>query len=69
MIDKNSNNPLKRLLTTREVADILQISQSRVYTLVSTQRFPCVRLSVRRLRFDGDAVSEWLDARSQGEGY
>ena len=66
---ENSNNSMKRLLTTKEVAVFLQISPQRVYTLCSTQKFPHIKVSSRRIRFDRDAVRDWLDARSQGEVY
>ncbi|MCH8273079.1 MAG: helix-turn-helix domain-containing protein [Candidatus Marinimicrobia bacterium] len=59
-----SNKSLKRLLTTKEVADFLQISESRVYTLCSTQNFPYIKISSRRIRFEGDAVKEWINDRS-----
>ena len=66
---ENSNNSMKRLLTTKEVAVFLQISHQRVYTLCSTQKFPHIKISSRRIRFDCDAVKEWLNERSQGEVY
>ena len=66
---ENRNNSLKQLLTTKEVAEFLQISPQRVYTLCSTKKFPHIKISSRRIRFDCDAVKEWLNERSQGEGY
>jgi len=52
------------LLTTREVAEVLAISERTVKRLVR-RGFPCVRVG-RSLRFDPKAVFRWLEARQEG---
>ena len=66
MEEKNSSLP--ELLTTKQVATFLQISESRVYTLCSQHQFPFIKVTKRRTRYSARAVIAWLDARSAGEG-
>ena len=58
------NNPLPDLLTTKEVAQFLRISESRVYTLCSQHEFPHIKVTKRRTRYSARAVIAWLDERS-----
>ena len=51
--------PLPRLITAAELAASLGLSVARIYELVREQGLPAVRLG-RSLRFDPEAVSEWL---------
>jgi len=64
-----SNTSLKKLLTTRQVADLLQISPPRLYTLCACHEFPHIKVSSRRLRFDPCMIKKWLDSKSYGRGY
>lgn len=50
-----------RLLTAREVAEALGLPKWRVYQLARDEGLPAVRLG-RSLRFDADALAEWLQA-------
>ena len=54
---------LPQLYNSRQVADCLQISVERLYTLVNTAEFPVIRMSRRRLRYDVDEIKEWLRER------
>jgi len=54
---------LPELLTTKEVASWLGISQARVYSLCSTQKLPNIKISIRRIRFCVGDVKEWLMER------
>jgi excisionase family DNA binding protein len=49
-------------LTARQLAEILQVSESTVLRLARRRRIPCVRLSPRIIRFHLEAVREVLDA-------
>ena len=51
----------EEFLTARQLAEILQVSESTVRRLTQKRRIPCVRLSPRIIRFHLDAVREALD--------
>ena len=51
----------EEFLTARQLAEILQVSESTVRRLAQKRRIPCVRLSARIIRFHLDAVREALD--------
>jgi len=51
----------EEFLTARQLAEILQVSESTVRRLAQKRRIPCVRLSSRIIRFHLDAVREALD--------
>jgi excisionase family DNA binding protein len=51
----------EEFLTARQLAEILQVSESTVLRLASKRRIPSVRLSPRIIRFHLDAVREALD--------
>ena len=53
------------LLTPREVADLLQVSEKTVGRLVAHRRLPCVRFG-RSVRFLSGDVLRWLAARKEG---
>lgn len=52
---------LPRLLKAEELADLLGLPLWRVYELAREKRIPRVRIG-RSLRFDPNAVSDWLNA-------
>ena len=53
--------PLPRLLTAREVADALGVSEARVYELARMGLLPATRLG-RQVRFNARAVAEWIES-------
>jgi len=68
----NGGNPgvgkLPRLLTIREVADHLGVTERHVRRLVAERRIPFVKWG-HLLRFDPDEIAPWLDrARRPEEG-
>ena len=67
-ITRQNNNLLPDLLTTKEVAQFLRISESRVYTLCSQHEFPHIKITNRRTRYSARAIITWLDERTVGEG-
>lgn len=56
---------LSPLLTTKEIAGLLQLSEKTVRRLAGCQRIPCVRIG-RALRFVSGDVLAWLSARKEG---
>ncbi len=55
----------RRLLTVREVAEILQVHPKTVLRLTRSEGLPCLRLQAR-LRFDPADVVRWVSARKEG---
>lgn len=49
-----------RLLTADEVAAILRVKRSWVYTATRSNRIPHIRLG-RYVRFNEDAIDAWMD--------
>jgi excisionase family DNA binding protein len=56
---------LEPLLTLRETAAILRVSEKSVRRLVAYQRIPCLRIG-RQLRFIPSDVLRWVSARREG---
>lgn len=52
---------LPRLMTAKEVATETGLPLARIYFLARTGEMPVIRLG-RAMRFDAEAVSEWLAA-------
>jgi excisionase family DNA binding protein len=58
---------MEKLLTVKEVAELLQIAPGSVYHWLSARRLTCVRLSARCVRFrekDLEALVEQLSVSS-----
>jgi excisionase family DNA binding protein len=51
----------EEFLTAKELAEVLQVSESTVRRLAQKRRIPSVRLTPRIIRFHLDAVREALD--------
>ena len=50
---------MEKLLTTRQVAEILQIHLNSLYRLVYQKRIPFTKVS-GMLRFDPEALEAWI---------
>ena len=57
----NREEAREEFLTARQLAEILQVSESTVRRLARDGRIPCVRLTPRLLRFNLKAVYRALD--------
>lgn len=62
-----------RLMTADEVAEILSVPRARVYELAREHLLPCVRLGERQVRFEEEALREFIRqggcaAKSNGNG-
>lgn len=55
----------EEFLTARQLATLLQVSESTVRRLAREGRIPCVRLTPRLLRFNLKAVCRALDGASR----
>jgi excisionase family DNA binding protein len=49
----------RRLLTVKELAGELRLSQSFVYKLVEGKRIPFIRIGTQ-IRFAADTVDQWM---------
>ena len=56
----------EEFLTAKQLAEILQVSESTVRRLAQRRRIPSVRLTPRIIRFHLDAVREALDVPRVG---
>ena len=54
-----------RLLAAAEVADLLGVPRSFVYSLARRGAIPTVRLGGRYVRFRADAIQAWIAEREQ----
>lgn len=57
--------PETLLLRTEEVAELLNISKSKVYELLASGKLPCVRID-RSVRISRRALERWI-AEREGE--
>ncbi len=57
----NREEAREEFLTARQLAGVLQVSESTVRRLARDGRIPCVRLTPRLLRFNPKAVFRALD--------
>ena len=57
----NREEAREEFLTARQLAEVLQVSESTVRRLARGGRIPCVRLTPRLLRFNLKAVCRALD--------
>jgi excisionase family DNA binding protein len=51
-------------LNVSEVADLLQMSVSHIYTLTSTKKIPHIKLLGKKVLFDKDEIKNWLKSKS-----
>jgi excisionase family DNA binding protein len=56
-----------RLLTADEVAGILGVPRSLVYSLVRSGEMPAVRIGERYIRFRSQALLRWIESRESCE--
>jgi len=56
---------LETLLTLRQTAALLSVSEKSLRRLVAYQRIPCVRIG-RQLRFLPSDLLRWVSARREG---
>lgn len=55
---------LEKLLTTQDIADMLQLSVVKVYRLISLSGLPSIKIDGSR-RFRPSEVQKWLEQHTQ----
>ncbi len=50
-----------RLLTAKEVSQVLQVAPARVYELARAHAIPSVRVGDRQVRFEESALRGWIE--------
>ena len=63
----NREEAREEFLTARQLAEVLQVSESTVRRLARDGRIPCVRLTPRLLRFNLKAVYRALDGDTRSK--
>ncbi|HXD33683.1 MAG TPA: helix-turn-helix domain-containing protein [Pyrinomonadaceae bacterium] len=48
-----------QLIDAKQAAQVLNVRTSRLYELVRMNLVPHVRVGIRQIRFDEEALSEW----------
>lgn len=59
-VNKAAGGELKPLRKVEWVAKILDVSVQRVYELTRQKAIPSIRVGEGRIRFDEDAIYEWI---------
>ena len=59
------DNQIPQLLTVREVAQALRLSEWTVRRWVERKEIPTVRPRPRTVRFNAEVIGRWLSERSQ----
>ena len=62
---KKDRDHLPRLLTARDIAQRLNVSEYTVHRWCRMGKIPCMSIS-RIYRFDRDRIEEWLASRHRG---
>ena len=57
----------ERLLTAREVAELLGFSRETILRWTRAGELPAIRLPGGKIRYRPDAIEAWLEARAVGE--
>ena len=58
----------EKLLTADEVAAVLNVSRKSVYKWAEAGRLPFIRLGGRVVRFDPEAVRQFIESGRRNEG-
>jgi len=63
---KNVEKPLidNDYMTVKEVASVLKMSTSHVYTLTSKKKIPHIKLLGKKVIFDKKQLHQWLKSKS-----
>lgn len=57
----------KKLVTTKELAEILQVHENTLYNWAREQDMPRLKLGHNRVRYDLDEVMNWIKERDEVE--
>jgi excisionase family DNA binding protein len=56
--------PKSDYFNIQELADMLQMSVSHIYTLTSTKKIPHIKLLNKKILFDKAEIRNWLKSKS-----
>jgi excisionase family DNA binding protein len=59
MPERTENKEVRTILTVREVAEYLRMSETKVYRLAKERQLPVIRIG-RTWRFRKDLLDDWL---------
>lgn len=59
MIQKNGDQLVRNILTIKEVAEYLRLSEAKVYELARDGSIPAMRIG-KSWRFQKDLLEEWI---------
>lgn len=51
-----------KLLTTKQLAELLQVNPRKIYQLVAEHKIPFVKIG-SSVRFNSDSITEWIEAQ------
>ena len=57
----------KKLVSTKELAEILQVHENTLYNWAREQNMPRLKLGHNRVRYDLDEVINWIKERDEVE--
>ena len=57
----------KKLVSTKELAEILQVHENTLYNWAREQDMPRLKLGHNRVRYDLDEVMNWIKERGEVE--
>lgn len=57
---------MKKLLTAEEVCDLLSVDRATVYRWANAGHLPAIRLGPGAVRFDPDALEQWVSGQTVG---
>jgi excisionase family DNA binding protein len=57
---------MKKLWTVEELCESTSLEKRTVYYLLATRKIPFVKLTERILRFDPEAIQNWIEERTHG---
>ncbi|MBP6874766.1 MAG: helix-turn-helix domain-containing protein [Candidatus Eisenbacteria bacterium] len=60
----SSERQIERLLTVREVCEVLHIGKTRVYAMAASGELPAVRIG-SALRFRPEQLRRWLETQEK----
>jgi excisionase family DNA binding protein len=59
---------MEQLLTAEDIAVLLNTKLQRVWTLARENDLPCIRLGKRQMRFDRQAVEQFIQSGGSKDG-
>lgn len=54
---------MKNLLTYKQVAELLRLSERTIRTYVANDKIPYIRFSPKTVRFEMDEIEKWINGR------